>query len=541
MRLFLFALLACPENSPTDDKPGTGGDETGTTDCALLLSYVDADADGYGNPATGAFACTIPNDNVTNGLDCDDNHAEISPGATETCDESDADEDCDGTADDADSSVDPAGFTNFYADADADGFGDPDVVIPACDALGGRVTDMSDCDDADVAVSPSATEICDALNADENCSGFADDADPDVDPVGFTTFYTDFDADGYGDPSTPTAACDLPGGATSDDSDCDDANPEISPAAEELCDELNIDENCNGYADDADGGVDISGYADFFLDADGDGYGNPSAPIAACDVPGGAVTDASDCDDTESAISPRATESCDELNIDENCNELADDADSGVDPTGFTTFYADVDADGYGDPGASISACDQPASASADGSDCDDYDPAVSPAENEVCDDLDVDENCNAVSDDADVDVDASGFTTFYADVDADGFGDVASPLGSCDEPVGAVLDASDCQDIDPAVSPAAVEVCDELDTDEDCSGMADDADTGLDTTTFNTFYTDADADGYGNITRSTAACDAPPGSVVDATDCDDADGTVSPGATETCDSLDLD
>ena len=43
--------------------------------------------------------------------------------------------------------------------------------------------------------------------------------------------------------------------------------------------------------------------------------------------------------------------------------------------------------------------------------------------------------------------------------------------------PAGHVTDATDCDDTDPAIHPAAAESCDPLSTDEDCDGLADDAD----------------------------------------------------------------
>ena len=45
-------------------------------------------------------------------------------------------------------------------------------------------------------------------------------------------------------------------------------------------------------------------------------------------------------------------------------------------------------------------------------------------------------------------------------------------------------------------------------------------------------WYADADGDGYG-AGEAFISCDAPAGYVADATDCDDADGTSYPGATD--------
>jgi hypothetical protein len=85
-----------------------------------------------------------------------------------------------------------------------------------------------------------------------------------------------------------------------------------------------------------------------YADSDGDGFGDPAVFTTSRGSPAGYVPDNTDCDDTNAAISPAAVEICDALNLDENCNGLTNDADPTV--TGQSTFYADTDGDGYGDP-----------------------------------------------------------------------------------------------------------------------------------------------------------------------------------------------
>ncbi|MBK8704503.1 MAG: hypothetical protein IPN33_13495 [Saprospiraceae bacterium] len=64
---------------------------------------------------------------------------------------------------------------SFYADADNDGYGDPNGSIDACTPPPGYVTDNTDCDDADPALNPGAPEICNGL--DDNCDGLTDAGD----------------------------------------------------------------------------------------------------------------------------------------------------------------------------------------------------------------------------------------------------------------------------------------------------------------------------------------------------------------------------
>ncbi|MFH1466699.1 MAG: SUMF1/EgtB/PvdO family nonheme iron enzyme [Pseudomonadota bacterium] len=77
-------------------------------------------------------------------------------------------------------------------------------------------------------------------------------------------------------------------------------------------------------------------------------------------------------------------------------------------------------------------------------------------------------------------------------------------------------------------------EVCDGVDN--DCDGTADE-----DALDADTFYADADGDGYGDAGSVIEACEAPSGYVSDDGDCDDGDAGVNPDAVETCDGVDED
>ena len=71
---------------------------------------------------------------------------------------------------------------------------------------------------------------------------------------------------------------------------------------------------------------------------------------------------------------------------------------------------------------------------------------------------------CDGDIDDADTGLDTSTATTWYADTDADTYGDALSTDVACDPPTGFVSDDTDCNDTDATVNPAASEVCDTAD-----------------------------------------------------------------------------
>jgi hypothetical protein len=160
--------------------------------------------------------------------------------------------------------------------------------------------------------------------------------------------------------------------------DCDDTNADISPVADELCD--GIDNDCDGEIDTPDALDALQGWAD----ADGDGFGDPSSPLQSCEA-APLVDNDLDCDDASAEIHPDADELCDEL--DNDCDGETDE-DSAIDAG---TWYADEDADGYGDADVSTLACTQPSNTVADDSDCDDSSDQAFPGGTEVCDGLDND------------------------------------------------------------------------------------------------------------------------------------------------------
>ncbi|MCB9597150.1 MAG: hypothetical protein H6719_30785 [Sandaracinaceae bacterium] len=85
-------------------------------------------------------------------------------------------------------------------------------------------------------------------------------------------------------------------------------------------------------------------------------------------------------------------------------------------------------------------------------------------------------ETCNGADDDCDgtVDEEPTDGTTFYRDLDGDGWGSDTDTVVACARPDNAVERSGDCQDGSDLVNPDSMETCDGLDN--DCSDVVDDA-----------------------------------------------------------------
>ncbi len=265
--------------------------------------YRDSDSDSYGVSGTTTKACSRPSGYASRAGDCNDSRSDIHPGAAEVC--NGIDDNCNGTKDEGVKST-------FYHDGDGDHYGDASTTTQACSAPANYVADNTDCDDTLDSVHPGATEVCNGI--DDNCNGTKDEGVK-------STFYHDGDGDQYGDASMTKQACTAPANYVADNTDCDDTLDSVHPGATEVCN--GIDDNCDGTKDE---GVKTT----FYADADNDSFGNSAYPTEACTLPTGYADNADDCDDTNDAVNPDATEDCGN-GIDDNCDGKTDVADATCD------------------------------------------------------------------------------------------------------------------------------------------------------------------------------------------------------------------
>lgn len=126
--------------------------------------------------------------------------------------------------------------------------------------------------------------------------------------------FADLDLDGYGDPAVSAPRCG--GTSVTDATDCDDADSRVHPGVPEVCN--GTDDDCDGRTDDDD---DVADGLPFYVDADGDGYGDASGSVVACVYGDGLVLEGGDCDDTDPAVFPGAAEGCD--GVDRDCDGSA--------------------------------------------------------------------------------------------------------------------------------------------------------------------------------------------------------------------------
>jgi len=261
-----------------------------------------------------------------------------------------------------------------------------------------------DCDDTDPLIYPGATEDC-LDNKDNDCDGQVDFEDSDCDDIVTNPAPEDFDEDGF-----------------TEDVDCNDDDENINPEAQEDCFD-GIDNDCDNNIDEADEDCPEVIVNPAPEDSDGDGF-----------------YEWEDCNDDDENINPDAAEDCFD-GIDNNCNQLIDDADPECAEIIVNPGPEDNDGDGF-----------------YEWEDCNDLDENINPDAAENCFDG-IDNDCDQNIDDADDECPEVIVNPAPEDSDGDGF-----------------YEWEDCNDTDENINPGAQEDCFDG-IDNNCNQLIDDAD----------------------------------------------------------------
>jgi hypothetical protein len=340
--------------------------------------YADTDNDGYGNILSSQVNCVAIAGYVLTNTDCNDGNALINPAITEVCG-NDLDDNCSGIIDEGcavlgctDESAcnyNPQSNTNdqsciypelYYNcqgnclnDSDNDGIcnelevsGCTDETACNYDVL---ATDNTGCNYAEAGYDCEGNCLADT-DSDGVCDGFEVVGCMDQSACNYDASATDqgtciypeqdydcngqclLDDDGDGicnafeiQGCTNPNACNFNDAATDDDGSC------IAPQTE-ICNQL--DDDCDGVVDN---GVQ---YFDYYLDNDGDGFGDAFMENTCSAVTNPSwVLEFGDCQDNNANVYPTQLESCN--SEDDNCNGQIDE---GVAPGSIQAVSAITNA-----------------------------------------------------------------------------------------------------------------------------------------------------------------------------------------------------
>lgn len=411
----------------------------------------------------------------------------------------------------------------WYADADSDGYGDAATTLSYCTQPYGYVSNNTDCNDAVAAINTAAIEICNSI--DDNCSGAADEG------LFFVNYYTDADGDGYGAGSATNSCTNLGFGNSTSNGDCNDAATEIHPEAIEICN--GIDDNCSGVADEGiifantlpissittTGSTTLCQGSSVLLNANtAEGYSYQ------WELNGVNITGA-----TSSSYTANSSGSYTLVVTNENtCSSISAATvvivnalpSATVIPSGVTNFcegesvLLNVNSEignfyQWYNNGSPISGANTPTyNANETGS----FTLSVTNAS-----------SCTMTS--SPVNISVYSNSNYFADADADGFGNALNTLTTCTEPTGYVLNNLDCSDDNASINPTVTETCNSID--DNCNLQIDE---GL---AFTNYFSDNDGDGFGSPAQAFPSCVPLNGMVTNNGDCNDGNASINPFASE--------
>ncbi len=219
------------------------------------------------------------------------------------------------------------------------------------------------------------------------------------------------------------------------------------------------------------------------------------------------------------------------------------------------TYYADADGDGFGNPAVSQTVLTQPPGYVLNNSDCDDNSNAAYPGATEICDgiDNDCDGNIDVIITEGIVcgmaTSEGQSFTLtappgkVFTSVD---FASYGTPDGTCGNFTLGSCHASSTMAIVQGlvIGQNSVTLTQNYQVFGDpCGGVNKrfyvQARYAYLVPLSQTYFADADGDGFGNPAVSQVACSQPSGYVLNNTDCNDNSAAINPSAVEVCDGID--
>ena len=383
------------------------------TAAALTTYYLDADADGFGNLAMDSASCIALSGYVTNSTDCNDASSLINPNATEIC--NGVDDDCDSsvdegvqvtpsvsiTSDDADASI-CSGTTVVFTATATQGGSAPDYQWKLNGSnVGGNTSTYTTggLQNGDVvSLVLTANNLCQTSpTANSNSISFVVNVN-EVSSVAISSDLTgntlcgsanvQFTATPSNAGTSPVYQWKLNGNNVGSNATSYTLNGAV--AGDQIVVVMSTFHSCQVSSTHNSNTLTLTSAStnSYYLDADADGYGNPSSLVTDCATPVGYITQAGDCNDADSGINPDALEICN--GIDDNCNNQSEEG------LIFLNFYLDNDGDGYGAISSVQSACDVISGYMMVGGDCNDVNVNIHPGATELCSNS-IDDDCDGL------------------------------------------------------------------------------------------------------------------------------------------------
>jgi hypothetical protein len=229
-----------------------------TNDITLRLFFpnvnIDGDKDGFFPPT-----------------DCNDDDANVHPGAKEIC--NGIDDDC--------------------SPATTDGSGE---TAPLCSKQ------LGVCSGARKTCTNGAWQDCNEVGYFTNNNNY--------EAIEASCDNLDNDCNGTKDGMSTSEGCNQKG-------ECEGAIRTCTSGVPGACSKLPSPESCDGKDNDCDGEIDEGVKAAYYNDSDKDGFGNATVFVQSCSQPSGYIKNNTDCNDNNASINPAATEICNW--VDDNC------------------------------------------------------------------------------------------------------------------------------------------------------------------------------------------------------------------------------